>query len=107
VGLPPRIPASADNKTAAADKGPPLLDRLGTSTSLLAGMGDRDKERERERERQAALERQRKAAEAETAAVEQFASGECILCGKLMIESVMEPFVNLPEEQAVASTWEV
>jgi len=39
--------------------------------------------------------------------VEDFASSECFFCGQIMIESVAEPFVYLPDEQNELKSWTI
>lgn len=43
----------------------------------------------------------------ERRAIEHFASSECIFCGDMMIDSVQDPFVSLPDENAEAKSWEI
>jgi hypothetical protein len=39
--------------------------------------------------------------------IENFASSECCLCGEIIIDSVSNPFISLPQEEAEASAWEI
>jgi len=43
----------------------------------------------------------------EARCLEHYAASECVLCGEIMIDSVSQPFINLPMEDAEAKAWEV
>eukprot|EP00457_Paulinella_chromatophora_P001034 gb/GEZN01001036.1/.p1 GENE.gb/GEZN01001036.1/~~gb/GEZN01001036.1/.p1 ORF type:complete len:1060 (+),score=217.53 gb/GEZN01001036.1/:55-3234(+) len=39
--------------------------------------------------------------------IQEFASSQCYFCGDIMIHSVMEPFIKLPEEEADMDSWAI
>jgi hypothetical protein len=39
--------------------------------------------------------------------IEQYAASECIFCGDIMIESVQDPFISLPHEEAEVRSWQI
>jgi len=39
--------------------------------------------------------------------LEQFTASQCLFCGDIMINSVQEPFITLPEEESEVSSWRI